>query len=67
MLEKCMARHSKMLTKLHKEVQHQLKEIRSRLNALGLGCQPPNGKAEGQEQNQEKIQKTCRPTNFAKL
>jgi len=54
-LGKCMARHSKMLTKLHEEVQHQLKEIRSRLNALDLECQPP--KQNGQNKRKTKSKK----------
>ncbi|KAL7543600.1 hypothetical protein ACHAXR_012912 [Thalassiosira sp. AJA248-18] len=39
--EEHKAVHSKLLTKLHEEVQPQLKEIRNRLNALDLERQPP--------------------------
>lgn len=40
----CRAQHSKLLSKLHEEVQPRLKEIRTRLNALDLERQPPKEK-----------------------
>ncbi|KAL7529077.1 hypothetical protein ACHAXR_002789, partial [Thalassiosira sp. AJA248-18] len=43
-IEEHKALHSKLLTKLHEEVQSQLKEIRNRLNALDLERQPPKQK-----------------------
>ena len=36
--------HSILLSKLHEELQPRLKEIRIRLNTLGLECQPPKQK-----------------------
>eukprot|EP00584_Thalassiosira_punctigera_P003793 CAMPEP_0172538824 /NCGR_PEP_ID=MMETSP1067-20121228/10140_1 /TAXON_ID=265564 ORGANISM="Thalassiosira punctigera, Strain Tpunct2005C2" /NCGR_SAMPLE_ID=MMETSP1067 /ASSEMBLY_ACC=CAM_ASM_000444 /LENGTH=480 /DNA_ID=CAMNT_0013324399 /DNA_START=123 /DNA_END=1564 /DNA_ORIENTATION=+ len=39
-----MARHSTMLTRLHEEMQPQLKRIRTRLNALDLQRQPSKQK-----------------------
>lgn len=43
-LEECKAQHSKILTRLHEEVEPRLKEIRNRLNALDLERQPPKKK-----------------------
>jgi DNA-nicking Smr family endonuclease len=43
-LEYFKAQHSKLLTKLHEEVENKLKEIRTRLNALDLERQPPKQK-----------------------
>mmetsp|Transcript_9005 Transcript_9005/g.15672 ORF Transcript_9005/g.15672 Transcript_9005/m.15672 type:complete len:519 (+) Transcript_9005:81-1637(+) len=43
-LEEYKAEHSIVLSKLHEEVQHQLKEIRMRLNALDIHRQPPKQK-----------------------
>jgi len=43
-LEDYKAHHSKLLTKLHDEVQPRLKEIRNRLNSLDLERQPPKKK-----------------------
>jgi len=39
-LEDYKAHHSTILSKLHEEVEPRLKEIRIRLNALGIECQP---------------------------
>jgi hypothetical protein len=41
------AQHSKILTKLHKEMQSHLKEIQTKLNALDLDCQLPKPKNRG--------------------
>jgi len=43
-VEEYKAHHSKILSKLHEEVEHQLKEIRMRLNSLDLERQPPKNK-----------------------
>lgn len=40
-LEEYKAQHSKLLSKLHEEVEHRLKEIRTRLNTLCLERSPP--------------------------
>ncbi len=41
------AQHSKILAKLHKEVQPHLKDIWTKLNALDLDCQLPKSKNRG--------------------
>ncbi|KAL7535249.1 hypothetical protein ACHAXR_006377, partial [Thalassiosira sp. AJA248-18] len=47
-LEEYKNQHSKILTKLHEEVQPRLKEIRTRLNALALERQPRKQKKRNQ-------------------
>jgi len=46
--------HSKLLSKLHEEVQPQLKEIRMKLNALSLERQAPKKKRTSKKKNKAK-------------
>mmetsp|Transcript_10798 Transcript_10798/g.19544 ORF Transcript_10798/g.19544 Transcript_10798/m.19544 type:complete len:487 (-) Transcript_10798:31-1491(-) len=48
------AHHSTMLSKLHEEVQPRLKEIRIRLNALGIECQPRKNKRNNKRNKKNK-------------
>ena len=54
-LEEYKAQHSKVLSKLHEEVQSQLKDIRMRLNALDLERQPPKQKKKKKNKNKSKL------------
>jgi len=54
-LDEYKAQHSKMLSKLHEEVQHRLKEIRRRLNALDLERQPPKQKKKNTKKAKAKV------------
>ena len=54
-LEEYKAQHSKVLSKLHEEVQSQLKDIRMRLNALDLERQPPKQKKKKKNKNKSKV------------
>ena len=54
-LEEYKAQHSKVLSKLHEEVQSQLKEIRVRLNALDLERQPPKQKKKNKRKDKSKV------------
>mmetsp|Transcript_46707 Transcript_46707/g.98132 ORF Transcript_46707/g.98132 Transcript_46707/m.98132 type:complete len:413 (+) Transcript_46707:659-1897(+) len=53
-LDEYKAEHSIILSKLHEEVQHQLKEIRMRLNALDLERQPPKQKKKNNNKKKNK-------------
>ncbi|KAL7540964.1 hypothetical protein ACHAXR_010523 [Thalassiosira sp. AJA248-18] len=53
-LEEFKVQHSKILTKLHEEVQPRLKEIRNRLNALKLERQPRKQKKRCQTKTKSK-------------
>ena len=52
-LEECKAQHSKMLTKLHEEVQPQLKQIRNYLNLFDLERKPPKLKVKSTRKNKK--------------
>ena len=54
-IEGYKAQHSKVLSKLHEEVQSQLKDIRMRLNALDLERQPPKQKKKKKNKNKSKV------------
>lgn len=53
------AHHSTILSKLHEEVQAQLKEIRIRLNALDLERQPPKQKRKSKREKKVKADEEC--------
>jgi hypothetical protein len=54
-LDEYKAQHSKVLSKLHEEVQSQLKDIRMRLNALDLERQPPKQKKKNKRKDKSKV------------
>jgi len=54
-LEDYKAQHSKILSKLHEEAQHRLKEIRTRLNALDLECQAPKKKRKNKRKKKASV------------
>jgi len=62
-LEEYKAQHSKILSKLHEEVEPRLKEIRTRLNSLDLERQPRKQK----KKNKRKMKKTKEIVNYQML